>query len=383
MQADPWWFLSFMNPFNKQSNIPCLRSKQNRAARSEADLMDAMKHPQHSSIPWMIGPTFQTDGRQIKLQLITSEVDHPGAPGLKQLHNEGYRVSFEDQSLESVLQAGNGVYNLKHIHTEHGLSAFDGVRVTPIDPGDAVVVEGAHYNGEDVRRENAVNMMSHELFQRVSFSGQQYRLKTLATLSETTEVRRRAATPYGQALEQLMAERKKTCNLDEFVQYCMTWTTVEDAIWTELLTDERRLHRFARFRAVQKTVEEIAELIAPRGVQTDQPQVVLFEDGSWKARKGQAAAPRKKIIRVLLQRAVTIMIPAAWTSQSCPACGHKTTDGEGRRTKTCTRTLGCPLHDVEHDRDQMSKTVVGLRGVYCIAGLIRCGGWRPQGYTQQ
>jgi hypothetical protein len=79
------------------------------------------------------------------------------------------------------------------------------------------------------------------------------------------------------------------------------------------------------------------------------------------------------------------MIAAAWTSQTCPGCGYRNIDGIEQRTKTCTRNLVCALHPgdqpySEYDRDQLAKTTIALRGVYCIAGKQEYGQWTPRGW---
>lgn len=79
------------------------------------------------------------------------------------------------------------------------------------------------------------------------------------------------------------------------------------------------------------------------------------------------------------------MIIAAWTSQTCPGCGYRNRDGIEQRTKTCARNLDCKLHPSdepyqEFNRDQVAKTTIAYRGVYCIAGLQTYGQWTPVGW---
>lgn len=279
-EGDIWWYQQFMDPFKKRAKIPCLRLKSGRVARDEPALLATMQDENNHFIPWLVGPTFQTDGRQIKLQLLTAEIGHPGAPGLVHLHKEGYhQVSSENSTLEDVLALGNGVYNLRHIHTDAGLEAFDDVAVIPVDPGDVAVVEGAQFPGEAVRKENVQQLMDSTQFRRITFSGDEYREMCLATRSAAAEAQRRAPQSfYGMAQDSLKTEHKRTCNLAEFLSYCTTWSNVCSSIWNELLTDYRRGHRFERFRAVQRTIEEIAEMIAPKA-ESHTKRVVMFEDG--------------------------------------------------------------------------------------------------------
>jgi len=79
--GDPFWWRHIMNPFSKKANIPCLRSGNNRFAASEAGMFELLRKAQAGELveaPWMIAPSFETDGVQMKLQLMTSDHDHPG-----------------------------------------------------------------------------------------------------------------------------------------------------------------------------------------------------------------------------------------------------------------------------------------------------------------
>jgi hypothetical protein len=344
------------------------------------------RKPCPSQSPWMVGPSFETDGKQIRLNLLTTALDHPGAPGLSQLQDAGYNVSFADTTLEEVLARGDGVYNLRHVHTAAGLQGFDGVTVTPVDPGQVCVVEGAHIPGEAWRLDNAADVMFGD-YRRVTFSGEEWQTKTLTRKSREAETYRRAGTPYGEATERLRGERKKTCDRATFVDYCKAWHGACGAVWGEVLTPCRRGHRFLRFRAIQRTVEEIAEEAAPikGGREKYGKRVVMFEDGSWKPKRGCAAAPLKKIVRAVCQRAPVIMIPCAWSTQTCLGCGRANGEGTSYRTRLCTTSPGCSLHphtpSIEYDRDLGARGNIGMRGVYVVAGVWSARrDWRPTGY---
>jgi hypothetical protein len=389
--GDPWWYRAIMDPFSKAAAITCLRSPLNKYARSEHGMfagLRMMMDGEDLPAPWMVGPSFETDGKQIRLNLLTTALDHPGAPGLLELQNAGYNVSFSDTTLEQVLAKGDGVYNLRHVHTTAGLAGFDGVTVTPVDPGQVCVVEGAHIPGTECRLENAAGVMFGP-HQRVSFSGEDWQTKTFTKKSTTAEAyRRRPVKPFGQALELLRSERKKTCDLPTFVRYCVAWGIACPAIWAELLTAQRRGHRFLRFRAIQRTIEEIAEQVAPikGGRELYGRRVVMFEDGMWKSKKGCASAPTKKIVRAVCQRAAVIMVPAAYSSMTCVGCYHKTKKGASYRTRLCTTSPGCLLHphtpSIEFDRDFGAKAVIATRGVYVVSGLWSANrNWRPIGYN--
>jgi hypothetical protein len=159
-------------------------------------------------------------------------------------------------------------------------------------------------------------------------------------------------------------------------------------VWSEVLSEQRRGHRFLRFRAIQRTVEEIAERVAPirGGREKYGRRVVMFEDGTWKSKRGCASAPLKKIVRAVCQRAAVVMIPCAYSTKTCLGCGYENEEGEDYRTRLCTTSPGCSLHPdtptLEYDRDLGARGVIGMRGVYVISGIWSSQrDWRPVGYN--
>src|SRR6476646_4940585 len=77
-------------------------------------------------------------------------------------------------------------------------------------------------------------------------------------------------------------------------------------------------------KSIQRTLEDIAERIAPKRECGLVRKLVMFGAASFAAQKGCAAAPRKALIRVLCQRVPVIMVPEHYTSISCPGCGRET-----------------------------------------------------------
>jgi len=280
------------------------------------------------------------------------------------------------------------VYRLKHVHCD-GLQGFNGVRVTPIDPGQVTIAEGVHIPGEKWRLDNVRDLMQNPEYRRVSCSGESYRTATFATKSSTAEAARRHHTAYGMALEGMRLLRKKTCDVAMFELYCRAWHEHSSVIWNEVLDNRRRKHRFLRFRATQRALEAIAEEIAPikGGKHLYGQRIVIFEDGLWQAKRGAAASPIKKIVRVLCPRAVTVITPAPYSTITCPGCGHRNVEGTDYRTRLCTTGRGCQLHiegeECSFDRDIGGRTNSGLRGVYVIAGVWSADrSWIPVGYEQ-
>jgi hypothetical protein len=153
---------------------------------------------------------------------------------------------------------------------------------------------------------------------RIIYIGERFQTQSRTALNSNKESVRREQTAYGAALESLANERRKTCIPAEFTQYCKTWASVQGSIWAEDLADDRRLHRVVRFRAVQKTIAEIANTIAPARLKGKVKRLVFWGDGGGKAIKGCASTLSKKIIRALACLTAVVITPEAYTSMMCP-----------------------------------------------------------------
>lgn len=369
----PWGYRCFMNPFSKRADIPCLQSTESlcysRSERGYFELLHKL-NVSEGNVPWLVGASFLTDGVQMKLLLQTAVIDKPGAPGLLQLDKAGYQVSFHHVQLRDLLKQAEGVYRLQHVHAT--VADLQDVQVTAIDPGQVHVIDGCRAQGSAWRPDNVQYLM--HTAEAVQFIGEQYREEILAKQAEKTEARRRRVNvAYGTATTALKIVRKRTCDLQLFTQYCLIWSAQQHVIWEEQLDDRRRMDRFLRFSAVQKTVAKMAELIVPMRDKGKVKRLVLFEDGSFQAKKGHASAPRKKIVRELCQRAVTVMVPAPYTSLTCPGCRKETQEGEDYRSRLCTTVIpACLLHPTtatfSYDRDAGARTNIGLRGVRVMCG---------------
>lgn len=177
-------------------------------------------------------------------------------------------------------------------------------------------------------------------------------------------------TAYGKALDSLPI--RKAYTKDGFVAFCRERSKVEGTMSKELMeTEHRRLHRFYRYMKVESAVAKMANLVAG-----EEGTVVLFENGSFKAQKGGAAVPRKKLVEEIARRRVLLTVPAAYTTASCPGCLRRSKKGVDYRTRRCETVPGsrpCSLHPddpyAEFDRDAAGATNIGIRAVDWIRGL--------------
>lgn len=112
--------------------------------------------------------------------------------------------------------------------------------------------------------------------------GDEYRRKTLSSLSDRYEVAGRAGdTPYGKAVARLGDHHKRTSCLRVFLDFCKSWFRNGTALLNETLSKLKKLHRFSRFRATQKTLATVADKYM--GTVKDTCRVMLFGKASFRA----------------------------------------------------------------------------------------------------
>ena len=292
---------------------------------------------------------------------------------MKGLSEAGYaKTSFKQKSLQTVIESGKGVYQLKHVKTQHGLSSMAGVTITSVDPGQVQIIQGVRAIGDFWSRSKVPELI--DLGEHVSYSGSEYSEKTRSNIARQGEQKRRQInTEYSEAIAAM--PRRDCINKVNWTDYCKAWAVHQHVYWKEKLNHHRKCQRFSRFRAVQSTLEDIAERIAPKRECGLVRKLVMFGAASFAAQKGCAAAPRKALIRVLCQRVPVIMVPEHYTSISCPGCGRetKTTDYRTKMCETTSAVQSCPLHPTVStyslDRDLAGSLNIGIKGVYSIAGV--------------
>ena len=328
----PWWFSAFADPFSTTANIPVLKSRRNRWARSGNGILEALRRAQRKEADFpcftLVDNSFMTDGVSCSVSLVTSCHEHEPNPGVPELYKAGYEVSFRVQQLSTLLERGNGVYKLKHVRGT--VEQLKDVKCVGLDPGQYHVLDAVEAAGSEWTRDNVPNLVN---INPIIYTGETYKAKSGMKLSEVMEARRRQGTLYGAALDALALERRKTCIPAEFNQYCRAWRAAQPNLCKELLTEDRRVYRFKRYRAVQSTIEEIAATVAPPADRGKTKRVIFFGKGFGKAAKGQVSTPCKKLVRVMACNCVVIITPEHYTSMMCPGCCRKTRVGDSYRTR--------------------------------------------------
>ena len=201
-------------------------------------------------------------------------------------------------------------------------------------------------------------------------TGESYRTWNGAIHSEQAEAtRRRVNSSYNNAIVQLQQQRTTGDTPDAFLNYCRTSREVLGAREEELLHLKRSLARFSRFRDEQRGLTRLAHAIQEENDVVK--HVVFFGDGAGRNMPGAASTPSKKLIRFLAQYCIVIIVPEAWTSQTCPSCRRRT-EPVGYRNRKCTTppdaepTCEIPVDNTGErilKRDVVGGINIGLRGV--------------------
>ena len=170
--------------------------------------------------------------------------------------------------------------------------------------------------------------------------------------------------------------------------YCRTWKDIEEAYWSEILLKVRKVRRFERFRAVQAQVQRIKKKIL-RGFQRDDEmavgregettttapeeggRVVVFGNGSFKAKKGHIAVPRKQVIRACACDCCVVIADEGGSSKYCPGCGEELVnlnDGDGRRIRVCENPR-CGLDTFDRDDGGVAGIMKKFLARFAVRGL--------------
>ena len=369
---DAWWYNNVLQPFSKAANIKCLKGGENaKYASNQQGYLSSLLESGPAKCPWMVGESFLTDGVQIKMLLLTLRHTRKAFSGSSELNDAGYnKLPRADAPLESLLRVGRGVYNIKSL-TESTRLPGDLV-VMSADPGQAKVINVCSATCEEwARRDPKVILRTS-----TCVFGDDYRRDTCASRSDEYETSRRRDQPYGEAIDRLRNDKKRTSCLTTFIQYCKSWFRNGSVVFQETLRKERKILRFSRFRATQRTLAKIADQYM--GTVGEVCRVMLFGKASFRAQKGRASAPRKAMIREMASRGVVLMVGEYNTSKKCPGCLEDTVEDKERRIRSCKNFKvgspeeSCRLHpltpEFEMDRDDVGSTNIGMRGFGLLLG---------------
>ena len=217
---------------------------------------------------------------------------------------------------------------------------------------------------------------------------------------------------YGRCVDCMSQTRRRSCvHFAEYSRSCMSWLDVRAK---ELLAYERTMFRWNHERRLQSFLDRLAngvfrkpsfrvkrhretqqlttdqreslreQLRKAKTERSTQQHVVFFGDGNFSCtQSGHVSIPKKRLLKLLAVRGVTILLCESFTSKRCP-CGHddlKDGVSSGGVRVRVHRTDGgvCSVLKAVRDRDELAcinmmlSASSALRGDSWPAHLTRDG----------
>ena len=283
---------------------------------------------------------FRSDGFQVHLSFVALATNKPAPINTDKLKDAGYDFPKPPRKVVGTL-AQPGVFTVGEKRVDAAkvpVSERARVRTTVIDPGcvDVVSVRTTSLSGS-----SPSDILSNSSCWALSSAD--YTIGSGTLIQRGRESKRRSRPGYRDALRDNDKGRCKTANLGSLLGYTKWVARHFEAMYREKNTNGRRRTRFITSRLLQGAVDKLANKIVHSG-KTQFPSttsnVVFFGNGSFRAMKGSAAVPRKKLVRALAIRTTVFMLDEFRTSKMCPGeCGAvmENVEGEGGyRMRRCS-----------------------------------------------
>lgn len=273
---------------------------------------------------------FRSDGFQVHLSFIALANNKPVPTNTDKLKDAGY--DFPKPTMKVVSTCSKpGVFTVSEKRVDAKKVPVDeraAVRTTVIDPGCVDVVSVRTTNLETTSPSDILKDSTHW-----ALSSEDYTTASGTSIQTGREAKRRSRPGYREALRDEDKGRSKTANLDSLLVYTKWVGRHFEAMYREKNTNGRRRTRFITSRLLQGTIDKLANRIVDSGKSefpSTTSNVVFFGNGSFKAMRGTAPVPRKKLVRALAMRTTVFMLDEFRTSKMCPGgCGSLMEDVEG------------------------------------------------------
>lgn len=369
----PVWKLAPCFPYYSSSVVGSIFHKEGHDFSSVSRLMSDHFDLERVNRKGYKPSGFRSDGYQVQVTYMALRSKKPHVPGTQDLAKSGYQIPKKVVSLDTQER---GLFVLSQARKDSRKISADRLHnynLTVVDPGCASVVSVRSCPLEFCRCVGSVREKSTGW----EMKGTEYSKKSGRTMLEGREKKRRSNDEYGRCFPRFSDVKKKTARTSSFIAYCRVAAETFKVMFAEKMKRARKRSRFHSSRLVQKTVDKLASSIAASPL--DRKNIVLFGNGSFRAMKGHASAPRKKLVRAICSRVNVGMLDEFRTSKMCPGgCGGDMTDVQGgQRVRQCTTvSVGvenpCPLFEngvaFRCDRDASATLNFCLAG-YC--GLVR------------
>lgn len=278
---------------------------------------------------------FRTNGIELHLSLMVPECQKPYPSGTKDLDKAGYKIVT---AKVDVLEQKRGLFKMYQTKTD-AKRVLDPTRVKikSVDPGCSSVV-----SVREIYLENCSDprdVVGDESSITWDLLGTEYSKTSGRNSGQTRETRRRRkCLSYRRAMDRFKGVRRKTSCAQSILDYCKVVASTLKDLYREKNRRNRRVFRMYQTRRTRSTIDKLSNKIAFD--KDDRKNVVLFGNGSFKAKKGHASCPRKVLVRSLASRVLVGILDEYRTSKRCPGgCGGEMEDIEENRMRRCTTDL--------------------------------------------
>ena len=282
---------------------------------------------------------FRSDGYQVHLSFMALAASKPVPTNTDKLKDAGYDFPKPPRKVVGTLsQPGVFTVSEKRVDVKKvPVEDRANVRTTVIDPGCVDIVSVRTTKLETTSPSTILSNSTHW-----ALSSEDYTKDSGTLIQRGRESKRRSRPGYREALRDEDTGRQKTASLTSLLLYAKWVARHFEAMYREKNTNGRRRTRFITSRMLQGTVDKLANRIVDSGKDEfpSTTNVVFFGNGSFKAMRGSAPVPRKKLVRALAMRTTVFMLDEFRTSKMCPGgCGavmENVEGGDSYRMRRCS-----------------------------------------------
>ena len=321
---------------------------------------------------WRIA-AFRTDGISATITFVSGSC--AAAPNVDTLMEKGYNIVAPENPVD-VMTANRGLYVVHENRCDIAPSATR-PNITVVDPGFVNPIAAAFVPSEAVDPISDAHYWSISEDEWMEASGRRQK--------QDAEVKRRNGTAYGACIKQLCDEGRRRSVGTEFTKYLKGMLQSLHIRAKELVGAGRSAARWMHKRKMMGFISRICDRLFVRTTlranksdvkklsdeernaslqrlhklrkerREQKPTIVFFGDGGFgPTTRGHNAIPKKKILKELCHRGLTLLLDEFKTSKMCP-CGQdelKTTTQRFRGHKTDGSE--CHFLKLGNDRDTLA-----------------------------
>lgn len=323
------------------------------------------------NVKWRLSH-FQTNGVVVSLTFISGSVDTVEALHVSKLVKAGYQIPVPSEKITRNSQRGlyrtsaqRNDFDISYVaEANDSFATVDFGFVRPVEVGvvNAEAIDGDRSAIDIVQNGKPTfwHLTKQEWMDQSGRSRQQY----------VEEKRRRVNTAYQDSLDRLSETRRRCSDVALFDEYANMAMSTMDARSEELMADLRVLFRWKCTKTLESFLCRVADRMADRSTlrykrvverqsiadderealrlkliqkrrlarEVDARRTVFVGDGTFKCTmRGNPSMPKKKLLKRLAVRTVTVLIDEFRTSKQCPCGGGELRDGsttnDGKRVR--------------------------------------------------